>query len=246
MEPDDEPWEVQNRKKRGNGSYAGINSGVTNFFVTNIPNGCRPWDLANAFRGFGDLSGAFIAKKKDKEGRIFGFISFRGVRDLDEFKRSVSNVKLEGNKLLVNVALFAKENANVKPVVANGGGAKSMGSGSGRTQEGAHQVRGSQAVKNGASFLDILTNRSRVSSDDDVLVVDPAISSLSGFSGRAVVGRSLGLLELRSIKSSLALAGYVGASVQYLGGLSVFVSFENEDLSSKFVQEKDTWSQWFS
>ncbi|MFS7979536.1 hypothetical protein Hanom_Chr10g00928821 [Helianthus anomalus] len=111
---------------------------------------------------------------------------------------------------------------------------------------GAHQNRGSQAVRNGASFLDILTNRTRVCTDDDVLVLDPVISSLTSFIGRAVVGRAQGLQELRSIKSSLVSAGFTGASCQYLGGLSVLIAFENEVLSSKFFQEKESWSRWFS
>ncbi|MFS7916841.1 hypothetical protein Hanom_Chr03g00182111 [Helianthus anomalus] len=112
--------------------------------------------------------------------------------------------------------------------------------------EGSSKIGGRNSIRNGVSFLDILTNRTRVEDDDDVLKLDPAIFSLSSLSGRAVVGRSLGLYELRTLKSSLRLAGFVDASVQYLGGLSVLISFENGDLAESFLRDRGIWSRWFS
>ncbi|KAJ0509538.1 putative RNA recognition motif domain, nucleotide-binding alpha-beta plait domain superfamily [Helianthus annuus] len=66
------PW--VDSSVRGAGSRNGFNPKVCKFYVSNIPLGCRPWDLANAFRGFGEIVGAFIAKKKDKLGKTFGFV----------------------------------------------------------------------------------------------------------------------------------------------------------------------------
>ncbi|KAM0008329.1 putative RNA recognition motif domain, nucleotide-binding alpha-beta plait domain superfamily [Helianthus debilis subsp. tardiflorus] len=241
MDVDDDSWEVQNKKRRSSGSGDGLLSDVSKFFVTNIPQGCHPWDLANTFRPFGEIVGAFIAKKKDKEGRIFGFVSFRGVRDMEELKVSLSKVKLGGNKLLVNVALFAKENANLYPSGKFGGREKGPGEGYARPQGVLPKGYGAQHVKKGISFLDILTNRSHADKEEDVVVVDPGISSLSNFSGKALVGRASGVYELRSVKSSLLLAGYAGAVVQYLGGLSVLISFDDGELSKKLLEETEVW-----
>ncbi|KAF5814738.1 hypothetical protein HanRHA438_Chr03g0126391 [Helianthus annuus] len=82
--------------------------------------------------------------------------------------------------------------------------------------------------------------------EDDVLVLDPSISSLAFFYGKGAVGRTLGFQELRSLKASLMEAGFGGASIQYLGGLSVLVSFDNEEMLSKLLIEKESWSRWFS
>ncbi|KAM0026781.1 hypothetical protein Hdeb2414_s0020g00562091 [Helianthus debilis subsp. tardiflorus] len=158
----------------------------------------------------------------------------------------MSKVKLGGNKLLVNVALFARENVVSKPTSSVGGGGRSKGSGQYAGQEGAPYVKGSKPVKDGVSFLDILTNRTRDYCEEDVLIVDPAISSLSSLSGRAVVGRSLGFSELNNLKSPLLVAGFLGATIQYLGGLSVLISFESEESSNNFLLEKGIWSRWFS
>ncbi|KAJ0806196.1 putative Endonuclease/exonuclease/phosphatase superfamily [Helianthus annuus] len=184
-------------------------------------------------------------KKKDKEGRIFGFVSFRGVRDMEGLKVSLSKVKLGGNKLLVNVALFAKENENLNPSGKFGGREKGSGEGYARPQGVLPKGYGAQHVKKGISFLDILTNRSHADKEEDVVIVDPGISSLSNLSGKALVGRAPGVYELRSVKSSLLLAGYAGAVVQYLGGLSVLISFDDGELSKKLLEEKEVWCRWF-
>ncbi|KAJ0699442.1 putative RNA recognition motif domain, nucleotide-binding alpha-beta plait domain superfamily [Helianthus annuus] len=177
MEADDESWEVQNNRRRGRGESNGKKLDVTKFFVTNIPRGCRPWDLANAFRVYGDIAGAFIAKKKDEEGRIFGFVSFRSVRDLEELKVNLSTVRLGGNKLVFNVALFARENGDVKHSAVKDGGGKPK-EGQNKVNGGVTKVRGSNTVKNGVSFLDILTNKTHEVQDEDEVIIDPATFSL--------------------------------------------------------------------
>ncbi|KAJ0780248.1 putative RNA recognition motif domain, nucleotide-binding alpha-beta plait domain superfamily [Helianthus annuus] len=199
MEPDDGSWEVQNRRRRGKGVAEGSGQGITKFFVSNIPQGCRPWDLANAFRAFGEIAGAFIAKKKDKEGRTFGFVSFKGVSDLEELKRSLSNLKLGGNKLSINVALFARENGVPKPATV-----------------------------------------------EDEVGVEPSVFSLTDLFGRAVVGRTLGFKELRFLKSSLVVAGFSGATIQYIGGLSVLISFVDKERANRLLLDQEVWGRWFS
>ncbi|KAF5811794.1 putative RNA recognition motif domain, nucleotide-binding alpha-beta plait domain superfamily [Helianthus annuus] len=247
METEDDSWEIQNRSRRGKGAATvGFNPGATKFFVTNIPQGCRPWDLANVFRDFGVIAGAFIAKKKDKDGRIFGFVSFKDVRDVEELKNNISKVKLGGNKLMINVALFAKESGAPRSDVVNGGKSKVANAGHVRVQAGFPKVSGSNPVKKGVSFLDILTNKSYSDWNEDAVVVDPSIFSLSNLSGKAVVGRMLGFDELRFLNSPLKVAGFEGASLQYLGGLSVLISFEDGDVTKRLLEAKEVWIRWFS
>ncbi|KAM0062133.1 putative RNA recognition motif domain, nucleotide-binding alpha-beta plait domain superfamily [Helianthus debilis subsp. tardiflorus] len=228
MEADDDSWETQNRRNRGRPGSGVSKSEITKFFVTNIPTGCRPWDLANAFRIYGEIAGAFIAKKKDKEGKIFGFVSFKGVRDVEDLTRNISKVKLGGNNLSINVALFAKENVNLKPYAGSGGGLGGRGKNFENRKEfpgNKPQVKDFSSVKKGVSFLDILTNKSHVEGDEDVVTVDPSTFSMSCFIGRAAIGRAVGFKELRFLRTSLSLAGYGEASIQYIGGLSVLISF---------------------
>ncbi|KAJ0914279.1 putative RNA recognition motif domain, nucleotide-binding alpha-beta plait domain superfamily [Helianthus annuus] len=159
---------------------------VRKFFVSNIPQGCRPWDLADAFRRFGEVSGAFIAKKKDKEGRTFGFVSFKGVRNVEDLGRELKKMNLGGNKLIVNLARYANENADAFPTrekcfsdqgesFGRGGGGRPVGgfSNSHIAPEKAGEV------KKGFSFADILLNRSRPVLDEESIEIDPSINTLS-------------------------------------------------------------------
>ncbi|MFS7992281.1 putative nucleotide-binding alpha-beta plait domain superfamily, RNA-binding domain superfamily [Helianthus anomalus] len=116
--------------------------------------------LANAFRCFGDIAGAFIAKKKDKEGRKFGFVSFKGVIDAVGLEASMANMKLGGNKLSVNVARFAKENVgSVNKLV--GGSNRTEGHNNLKVQmaDPLHRKPAAGGSK-GRSFVDILLNKS--------------------------------------------------------------------------------------
>ncbi|KAJ0799661.1 putative RNA recognition motif domain, nucleotide-binding alpha-beta plait domain superfamily [Helianthus annuus] len=230
MEADDDTWEAQNNRCRDRGET----------------DGCRPWDLANAFRAYADIAGAFIAKKKDKDGRTFGFVSFKSVRDLDELKVNLSTVRSGGNKLVVNVALFARENREVNSSSVKGGGVKVADEGQNRVHGGLPKVRGFNAVNNGVSFLDILTNKTHAVHDEDEVIIDPSTFFLSSLTGRAVVGRTLGFKELSFLKSSLSAAGFEEASLQYLGGLSLLISFENGESVKRLLDVKEVWNHWFS
>ncbi|KAM0018745.1 putative RNA recognition motif domain, nucleotide-binding alpha-beta plait domain superfamily [Helianthus debilis subsp. tardiflorus] len=220
-----------------------------NFFVSNIPQGCRPWDLANALRDFGEIAGAFIAKKKDKNGRTFGFVSFKDVRDLEALKNSLSKVKLGGNKLDINVARYAKENGHLRLAEGKSGkgvAGKKTGIDHSKGQMGGYNVTGSRPVNQGASFLDVLTNKTHAEKEDDVLVLDPATFSLAEDSERRAIGRVLGFQELNALKSSLSGAGIGGVSVQYLGGLYVLITMISGEGLASFLNDKDSWSRWFS
>ncbi|MFS7945281.1 hypothetical protein Hanom_Chr06g00522391 [Helianthus anomalus] len=57
----------------------------------------------------GDL-GSYVARKMDKLGNRFGFVSFKDARDKAKLERSLLKVKMGSNKLLSNIARFVVEN----------------------------------------------------------------------------------------------------------------------------------------
>ncbi|KAJ0539673.1 putative RNA-directed DNA polymerase [Helianthus annuus] len=247
-----EPW--RGYKDKGSGKGKGFNHRIVKFFVSNIPKGCRPWDLANAFRAFGDISGAFIAKKKDKMGRTFGFVSFKGVLDAVELEGRMNNMKLGGNKLVVNVAKFAKENVGSfndgvcfgKESSFHLNGWKTDGPA--RKPEGPARKQASvfNASSSGKSFVDILLNKSSPCQEDDVVEVDSSVFTLSEKFGRSLVGRTVDFSILRSINVLLQEAGFKDIVIQYFGGLTVLLSF-SEDMAAKcFAEDSGTWARWFS
>ncbi|KAJ0532450.1 putative RNA recognition motif domain, nucleotide-binding alpha-beta plait domain superfamily [Helianthus annuus] len=91
---------------------------ITKFYVSNHPTGCTPWELSSFLGVFGEIVGTYIARKTDKEGNRFGFMSFKDMRNIADLERNLLNVKMGGNKLKINIARFAVENADFLAKVA--------------------------------------------------------------------------------------------------------------------------------
>ncbi|KAJ0821011.1 putative RNA recognition motif domain, nucleotide-binding alpha-beta plait domain superfamily [Helianthus annuus] len=244
---EEEGWEFPHvKKKGGSGSRKEERSHVLKFFVTNIPSRCRPWDLANAFRSYGEIGGAFIAKKKDKEGRIFGFVSFKGVRNAAELEDSLQKIKLGDNKLKVNVAMFAKEHGDVAQKVAAGSYRQDRvrsapASGFVNREHGPKKF---MEVHVGSSFADILMNIFSLVLEEDMVDIDPAVFTLTDLFGRAFVGRAKDFNSLRLMNVSMLSAGYDEAEIQYIGGLSVILSFRCQEVAGRFFEDKGSWGSW--
>ncbi|MFS7987547.1 hypothetical protein Hanom_Chr11g01024261 [Helianthus anomalus] len=150
------------------------------------------------------------------------------------------NMKLIGNKLLVNVAKFAKENDGSRFVHGRAGINKEgfvnqngMKTG-GPSRKQPPAVNG---VSNGRSFVDILMNKSRPVLDEDVEDADPSVFSLSDKFGKALVGRTASFAMLRSINVLLREAGFQDIVIQYFGGLTVLLSFNDEMCAKNFAEE---------
>ncbi|KAJ0891813.1 putative RNA recognition motif domain, nucleotide-binding alpha-beta plait domain superfamily [Helianthus annuus] len=213
-------------------------------------NGFNPKAMGpgKCFQGFGEIVGAFIAKKKDKLGKTFGFVSFKGVQDAEDLERRMGNMKLGGNKLLVNIARFAKENGvGFQSRVGGKSGANGRVSSNNKQPKGkpSHPLKVHKEVVNGRSFVDILLNKSCPVNEEDVVEVDPSFSSLVEKFGRALVGRTRDFSALRKINVLLKEAGFRDIEIQYLGGLSVLLSFVGEMEAKVFAEGGEVWSKWF-
>ncbi|XP_022031309.1 RNA-binding motif protein, Y chromosome, family 1 member A1-like [Helianthus annuus] len=86
---------------------------ITKLFVSNLPEGSTPWELTCFMQRFGDVWKSYVAKKRDKVGNRFGFISFKYVIDWKELVKKINGVNMGGRKLKVNVARFAVENNGI-------------------------------------------------------------------------------------------------------------------------------------
>ncbi|MFS8007535.1 hypothetical protein Hanom_Chr14g01262161 [Helianthus anomalus] len=81
--------------------------------------------------------------------------------------------------------------------------------------------------------------------EEDVVEVDPSFSTLSVKFGRTLVGRTRDFSVLRNINVSLKEAGFRDIEIQYLGGLTVLLSFVGEMEAKKFTEFGGVWTRWF-
>ncbi|KAJ0691799.1 putative RNA recognition motif domain, nucleotide-binding alpha-beta plait domain superfamily [Helianthus annuus] len=83
---------------------------IVKFFVSNLPDKCSSKEIGDFFSAFRDVVGVYVARKRDKEGNRFGFVSFSGARNKSDLVENLKSVRMGNYKLRTNIARFALEN----------------------------------------------------------------------------------------------------------------------------------------
>ncbi|KAJ0808981.1 putative RNA recognition motif domain, nucleotide-binding alpha-beta plait domain superfamily [Helianthus annuus] len=215
---------------------------VTKFFISNLPRGCNPWDVADFVKVFGEVSGVYIARKLDKEGRRFGFVSFTNVANVKEIERALNGTKMGDSKLVANLARFAKENVGHADRKVGGSlGVKKNPS----FQPQNNKIQNQACVNNGKRKLfSELFNQGQGNVEnrnpsivESWLIIELADETMvfKELIGKALVGRCKDLKVLRNLNSILAEHRVAGVSLSYLGGLAMLLNFDEEDCCVNFL-----------
>ncbi|KAM0019276.1 hypothetical protein Hdeb2414_s0026g00683611 [Helianthus debilis subsp. tardiflorus] len=78
------------------------------------------------------------------------------------------------------------------------------------------------------------------------VVAPDRTAALCDLRGLAVVGRTVDLETLVDLDRLLSIAKVSCSNIQYLGGLSVMISFGEEASSKQFLEARHIWGPWFS
>ncbi|KAM0058338.1 putative RNA recognition motif domain, nucleotide-binding alpha-beta plait domain superfamily [Helianthus debilis subsp. tardiflorus] len=249
----------KNQGKASNRNREGV---ISKFFITNLPHGCNTWDVADFVKVFGEVAGVFIARKYDKEGRKFGFVKFRNVPDIKEMERALNGTKMGGFKLIANLAKFAKEIEGIS----------GMRFGS-KEKDGKVSVDPQQETKthgnafinqgNGKLFSELFNKDPSSSSygqkvygstppDVDTvpvpnycIEVSDETTAFNDLIGYALIGRCKDLRIMRNLNSLLMDSRIKGVSLSYLGGLTMLLKFEEEEVCNNFLLDQGVWKEWF-
>ncbi|KAM0008290.1 hypothetical protein Hdeb2414_s0116g00801421 [Helianthus debilis subsp. tardiflorus] len=118
---------------------------------------------------------------------------------------------------------------------------------------GQKSVGGNFKVRDVRSYRDVVGTSSTGSgfngaplSEEKVVVVPDRVGAFKELHGVAVVGRTANLETLVDIDRLFNIAKIVVANVQYLGGLSLLVSFHDEESANRFLELKNVWEPWFT
>ncbi|KAJ0666857.1 putative RNA recognition motif domain, nucleotide-binding alpha-beta plait domain superfamily [Helianthus annuus] len=231
---------------------------VTKFFISNLPEGCTPWELKCGLVGYGDVTDTYVAKKRDKDGCRFGFASFIDVKDKSGLVRILRGVSLGGCKLKVNIARYALENGGDNR--KSGGGNFSFNMAGGGSYVYPNHVNTGGNIRTASfrdrrSYSDVLgkgkekedvLNSGFVQEVGKQVVAPDRTSAMQEHIGVAVVGRTVDLETLVDLDRLLRIAKVSFGKIQYLGGLSVLISFREEPAARLFVESREIWGPWFS
>ncbi|PWA48714.1 nucleotide-binding alpha-beta plait domain-containing protein [Artemisia annua] len=207
---------------------------ITKIFVTNLPEGCSGADLASHVRVFGQIYDLYIARKRDKMGNRFGFLSMLDVKDKSDLLKNLRNIRMGNNKLWFNIARFVLEDGEINvqrgnPTMSNPGNAN--------CKDGTNHM-GTKFASGEFSFKDMLVGKT--------VNVDHQVNGFSSLNGRAIVGRMVDVEAMKSIYLFLHkhCSGY--GNVQYLGGLELLISFDDQELALLVLEAANKDNSKFS
>ncbi|MCI19252.1 endonuclease/exonuclease/phosphatase family protein, partial [Trifolium medium] len=98
-------WERRHRHK---GFVHRLANETTSYFFTNFPEGVKAIDLWSKFARFGRVGEVYIPNKLDKQGKRFGFVKFREVRDVKDLLSRLGDIWVGSFKLRVNLSRFGR------------------------------------------------------------------------------------------------------------------------------------------
>ncbi|KAF5810265.1 hypothetical protein HanRHA438_Chr04g0177121 [Helianthus annuus] len=173
--------------------------------------------------------GVYIARKRDKKGYKFGFVSFSGVSDCSDMEGRMKGLKMGSFKLSVNVARFAAENKSYPrpPGVSN------------VQKDSRDQLSGLSGLDKGnlrfssrdvRSYSDVVgkpfgaggpisgSSSCMKKNDDKMIVVPYRTAAFSELFDVAVVGRAVDLETLVDLDKLLKIAKTPFSNIHYLGG----------------------------
>ena len=98
-------WTQVNRRNKGGfeARQQEATKATTTFLFTNFP---EDWSLANMrreFEGFGNLVDIYVARKKTRAGKCFGFLHYAEGRNPDSFERLLNGIPVCPFKVKVNI-----------------------------------------------------------------------------------------------------------------------------------------------
>ncbi|KAL5191983.1 Serine/threonine-protein kinase ATM [Glycine soja] len=96
---------------------------ITSFYFTHFADDVTEVRLWENFKKWGDVREVYIAKRRNKDGRRYDFVRFKGVSDAKCLEVQLDNTFINDQKLFVNLPRFARSTRThpVQTTIANGG-----------------------------------------------------------------------------------------------------------------------------
>lgn len=97
----DEGWTLVEGSRRKNGA---TRDQISTLLVTHFPENFNEKSMWKVFARWGEVVDIFIPKKRNNEGRIFGFVRMSGVDDPSHLARRIDQMFIGDMKLYVKCA----------------------------------------------------------------------------------------------------------------------------------------------
>jgi hypothetical protein len=213
----------------------------------------RVMDLWGLFSKFGKVGEVYIPKKLDKNGKKFGFVKFKEVKDVLELEGRMGDVWWETYKLRINLSRF-----NRSARVPNQHPRHSEGELAGKTVE-PHKQQKAAVVTQGKSFRNALTQEDRLviqsgpekgkictEGTQQGCIVATVRNDVLCKLQASFVGFLVENSEVWGVKDGLVMEGYGWVNATFMGGNMMLLSSSNTQSIKEAVESNKVWWEgWF-
>ncbi|PWA67185.1 RNA-directed DNA polymerase, eukaryota [Artemisia annua] len=223
-----------------------IQSRITKFFITNLPDRCSGNDLAQFVREYGQIFDLYIARKRDKRGNRFGFISILDVKDNDDLLKSLRKIRMGDFHLWFNVARFVLEDGEINHNNVEKRNTDTYPKSNRHVERVYGEAKKPVFEVGKRSFMDTLVGKKMDTFHGKSVRVDDAINAFESLHKRAIIARMVDLEALRNVKVIIHELCPSSGKVQYLGGLDVLISYEDEEIALAVCEAAKSMVESFS
>ncbi|KAJ0575090.1 putative RNA-directed DNA polymerase [Helianthus annuus] len=209
-----------------------IQKRLTKLFVSNLPDQCSGNDIAGVVRRHAEIYDIYIARKRDKKGNRFGFVSVLDVKNTGELVKTLSNIRMGDFKLSFNVARFTLEEGEIndrqseRPVPTRITGAAG-------TFPGMKKLNDSNLVGM-RTFKEAMLGRNNEVKEEKILLIQEDFKVNDHGFGKAVIAVMKDFKALKEAGDTIRDLTEGTGVVQYVGGRFIMVSFNSSEEMDRF------------
>ncbi|GKV30582.1 hypothetical protein SLEP1_g39382 [Rubroshorea leprosula] len=237
----------EGNRKPTYGYGKGVLEQATSFFITKFPEDVEMGDMWQAFVKCGRAIQIFIAQKRDRWGRRFGFARFLDVANPNSLEAKLNQIKFGDQPLHANLARFAKgdhkmerqsrrrvqlKERGILSYVETLKGGKSETHGQAQRKEWQRKRQGTSDKSEMESWHGLEV---KVEEED----MEWLRNSFVGFSKSPKI--------ICNLQEKFLMEGYFSAKVTPMGSNMVLITCEDSDELKNLVETRRDWlAQWFT
>ncbi|CAK8566570.1 unnamed protein product [Lathyrus sativus] len=88
-----------------------VGSKIASFFFTEFPDDHEAREMFDIFKEYDLVLEVIIPSRRDKRGKIFGFVRFRNIEDSRMMAIKLDKIMINGRKIYANIPWFQRRNA---------------------------------------------------------------------------------------------------------------------------------------
>ncbi|MFS7953473.1 putative RNA recognition motif domain, nucleotide-binding alpha-beta plait domain superfamily [Helianthus anomalus] len=207
---------------------------ITKFFVTKLPETCNSYDLKDVFKDYGRVTSSYVARKRDNEGNVFGFVSMKDVGDRKEMEKQLNHIKMGGKKVKVNIATFTRENPDTRN--------QSTKTQANQRQLPSYPPQNFQPLQMpdagrfflpeiGRTYVGALMNEMAT---EKTMEIELETDAFNLGHGKAAIATTINFTVLRTFHILVKDVGFNDLSIQYLGVCNLLIVFYTKEEATNF------------